>query len=99
MYPVRWATPQGGVIAVEVADWESARSLLRDAMIETFVRQRITDPDQWLGKVPGYLRQGTNPMEKSRYLERVCDIVGRLRDETAFISRLPASRVGQVARN
>ncbi|NWL41098.1 hypothetical protein FBF71_28000 [Bradyrhizobium elkanii] len=88
-----------GVIAVEVVDWEAHRSLLRDAMIETFVRQRITDPDQWFGKIPGYLRQGTNPIEKSRYLERVCDIVGRLRGDTAFISRLPASRTGQVARN
>jgi very-short-patch-repair endonuclease len=88
-----------GVIAVEVAEREAHRSLLRDAMIGTFVRQRITDPDQWFGKIPGYLRQGTNPIEKSRYLERVCDIVGRLRDDPAIISRLPASRTGQVARN
>jgi len=68
------------VIALEIVDWESHRSLLRDAMIETFVRQRFTDPNQWFDKVPGYLRQGTNPAEKGRYLERVCDIVAQLRD-------------------
>ncbi|MEY9403681.1 very-short-patch-repair endonuclease [Bradyrhizobium japonicum] len=87
-----------GVIAVEVVNWEAHRSLLRDAMIETFVRQRITDPDQWFEKIPGYLRQGTNPIEKGRYLERVCDIVGRLKDEVAFTPRHPASRTSRSAR-
>jgi hypothetical protein len=53
-------------------------------MIETFVRQRFTDPDEWFDKVPGYLRQGTNPAEKGRYLDRVCDIVGRLKEDTAI---------------
>lgn len=70
------------IIAVETADWEPHRSLLREAMIETFVRQRFTDPSDWFDKVPGYLRQGTNPAEKVRYLDRVCDIVARLKDET-----------------
>ena len=66
------------VIAVEMTDWESHRSILRDAMIETFVRQRFVEPEQWFEKVPGYLRQGTNPGEKGRYLDRICDIVGRM---------------------
>ncbi len=66
------------VIAVEMTDWEPHRSILRDAMIETFVRQKFCDPDEWFEKVPGYLRQGTNPVEKGRYLDRICDIVGRL---------------------
>jgi very-short-patch-repair endonuclease len=65
------------VIAAEMTDWESHRSILREAMIETFVRQRITDPDEWFEKVPGYLRQGTNPIEKSRYLGQICEIVSR----------------------
>ena len=68
------------VIANEMADWEPHRSILRDAMIETFVRQRFVEPDEWFEKVPGYLRQGTNPIEKTRYLDRICDIVGRLND-------------------
>jgi very-short-patch-repair endonuclease len=72
------------VIAAEITDWEPHRSLLRDAMIETFVRQRFTDPDKWFEKVPGYLRQGTNPVEKGRYLDRVCDVVSRLND--GFVS-------------
>jgi very-short-patch-repair endonuclease len=75
------------VIAVEMADWEPHRSLLRDAMIETFVRQRFTDPDEWFDKVPGYLRQGTNPAEKGRYLDRVCEIVSRLNDGIAIERR------------
>jgi hypothetical protein len=75
------------VIAVEMADWEPQRSLLRETMIETFVRQRFTDPAEWFDKVPGYLRQGTNPVEKGRYLERVCDTVGRLTDGTAIERR------------
>jgi very-short-patch-repair endonuclease len=66
------------LIAVEMADWEPHRSILRDAMIETFVRQRFCDPDEWFEKVPGYLRQGTNPVEKGRYLDRICEIVCRL---------------------
>jgi very-short-patch-repair endonuclease len=68
------------VIAVEMADWEAHRSILRDAMIETFVRQRFVEPDEWFEKVPGYLRQGTNPGEKGRYLDRICDIVSRLKE-------------------
>ncbi|WP_375312819.1 DUF3320 domain-containing protein [Bradyrhizobium sp. A5] len=71
------------VIAIEMADWEPHRSILREAMIETFVRQRFTDPSQWFDKVPGYLRQGTNPAEKGRYLDRVCDIVAQLNDGIA----------------
>lgn len=71
------------VIAVEMADWEPHRSLLREAMIETFVRQRFIDPDQWFDKVPGYLRQGTNPVEKGRYLDQVCDVIERLNDGIA----------------
>lgn len=67
-------------IAIEMADWEPHRSILRDAMIETFVRQRFVEPEEWFDKVPGYLRQGTNPAEKSRYLDSICDIVGRLSD-------------------
>lgn len=66
------------VIATEIADWDPNRSILRDAMIETFVRQRFVDPEDWFGKVPGYLRQGTNPTEKARYLERICEIVSKL---------------------
>jgi very-short-patch-repair endonuclease len=69
---------RSGVIAAEMTDWEPHRSILRDAMIETFVRQKFCDPDEWFEKVPGYLRQGTNPVEKGRYLDRICEIVGRL---------------------
>jgi hypothetical protein len=48
-------------------------------MIETFVRQRITEPDQWYNLVPQYLRTGTKATEKNRYLGDICDIVGRIK--------------------
>lgn len=66
------------VIAPSMENWEPERSLLRPAMIETFVKQRIADPDDWAKRVPIYLRQGTNPLEKKHHLERVCDVVGRI---------------------
>jgi len=68
------------VIRPNMVDWEPHRSILRDAMIETFVAQHFTDPDQWFIKVPTFLRQGTNPIEKNRYLEQICEIVSRIDD-------------------
>jgi hypothetical protein len=76
----------------EMADWEPHRSILRDAMIETFVRQRFVEPDEWFEKVPGYLRQGTNPIEKTRYLDQICDIVGRLNDGENLTTRADRRR-------
>jgi hypothetical protein len=76
------------VIRAEMPDWEAQRSILRDAMVEAFVSQHFTDPDEWFTKVPGFLRQGTNPIEKHRYLERICEIVSRIE---AAISPQPAS--------
>ncbi|MDR3497264.1 MAG: AAA domain-containing protein, partial [Ancalomicrobiaceae bacterium] len=59
-----------------VADWERQRSILRDAMIETFVAQRLDDPADWFAKVPAYQRQATNAAEK-RFLADICAIVAR----------------------
>src|SRR6202043_3788154 len=69
------------VIRAEVHDWEAHRSILRDAMIETFIAQHVADPDEWFTKVPTYLRQGTSPIEKNTYLNRICEIVGRIGGE------------------
>lgn len=66
------------VIALEMSDWEPHRSILRDAMIETFIRQRFVESEDWFDKVPGYLRQGTSPAEKGRYLDWICTIVDRI---------------------
>ena len=66
------------VIAPASERWEPERSLLRPAMIETFVKQRITDPAQWYTHVPQFLRQGTNGTEKKRYLEDICAVLERL---------------------
>lgn len=68
------------VIASEVEAWRPERSVLRESMIEMLVAQRLDDPDQWFVKVPNYLRVGTDPNEKRLYLDRVCDLVARLRD-------------------
>jgi len=65
------------VIAPASENWEPERSILRPAMIETFVKQRISDPNQWYAHVPQFLRQGTNGAEKKRYLEEICAILER----------------------
>ena len=66
------------VIRPSIPEWNAQRSILRPAMIETFVRQLITDPTQWYNKVPQYLRTGTNPAEKMRFLESICEMVERI---------------------
>ena len=83
------------VVGNEMVDWEPHRSILREAMIETFVRQRFMDPDEWFEKVPGYLRQGTNPVEKGRYLDRICEIVSRLADHSSGTAEADFSLAGE----
>ncbi|MBL8588751.1 MAG: hypothetical protein JNK46_09505, partial [Methylobacteriaceae bacterium] len=78
------------IIAVEMPNWEPHRSILREAMIETFIAQRINDPDQWFSKVPQFQRQGTAPAEKARYIERICDLVARLEAKGPPTPRPPA---------
>lgn len=77
--------------------WEPHRSILREAMIETFVRQRITHPDQWFIKVPLYQRSGTSPVERRLYLDRIVSIVGRI-GEGRRAYPLPAIIPGETAR-
>jgi very-short-patch-repair endonuclease len=83
------------VVGNKMVDWEPHRSILREAMIETFVRQRFTDPDEWFEKVPGYLRQGTNPVEKGRYLDRICEIVSRLAEHSSSTAEADFSLAGE----
>jgi very-short-patch-repair endonuclease len=81
-------TPEQGIHALErlrenvirpaIQNWEAHRSILRPAMIETFVQQRISDPDEWYTRIPQYLRSGTNPLEKNQYLRAICEIVERI---------------------
>jgi very-short-patch-repair endonuclease len=66
------------IIAVEMENWESQRSILRESMIETLVNQRVSDPEDWFRKVPQFQRLGTNAVEKQRYLDRICGIVDRI---------------------
>lgn len=65
-------------IRLQTHNWEAHRSILRDGLIETFVKQRIREPDEWFTKVPQYLRSGTDGSEKRIYLERICEVIGRL---------------------
>lgn len=66
------------VIRPASPQFEPHRSILRDAMIESLIRQRLTDPDDWFTKIPAFLRSGTNPIEKRLYLERICELVARV---------------------
>jgi hypothetical protein len=72
------------VIRPQSAAWEPHRSILRDGMIETFVRQRVTDPEDWFRKVPQYQRSATNPVEKRLFLSQICEIVERIADSNSF---------------
>ncbi|MDR9759430.1 DUF4011 domain-containing protein [Rhizobium redzepovicii] len=65
-------------VGKRMENWEPHRSILRDGMIETFIRQRITEPEHWFSRVPQYLRTGTDPREKKLFLDQICDIVGRM---------------------
>lgn len=67
-------------IKVSIADWVPQRSILRPVMIETFVSQRISDPEDWFSRIPQYLRTGTDPEEKRRFLDAICEIVDRISD-------------------
>jgi glucose-6-phosphate 1-dehydrogenase len=66
------------VIRPSFPGWEPQRSILRDSMIETFIRQKITDSTAWFNKVPSYQRSGTNPEEKIRFLDQICEIVEKI---------------------
>ena len=65
-------------------EWDARRSILRPAMIETFVQQSVVDPDDWHRLVPQYLRTGTNTAEKNRFLDEICEIVGRVHVPTSW---------------
>jgi hypothetical protein len=69
-----------------IHDWDAQRSILRPAMIETFVRQRITDSAQWYTHIPQYLRTGTNSVEKTRFLEEICEIIDRIGCKESVLS-------------
>jgi len=77
------------VIKQEMTAWEPHRSILRDGMIETFVRQRMTDPEDWFRKVPQYQRSATNPVEKRLFLSRICEIIERIVDSGSLTVTLP----------
>ena len=65
-------------IRLSMPDWDAQRSILRPAMIETFVQRQITDPADWHNRIPQYLRTGTNPVEKKNFLDKICEIVERI---------------------
>ena len=77
------------VIRPAATNWQAHRSILRDGMIETFIRQRITDPNDWFKRVPQYLRSGTDPTEKRMYLEQICATVERVTKATCATRTSP----------
>ena len=72
------------VIRPAFPEWDARRSILRPAMIETFVQQRVVDPDDWHRLVPQYLRTGTNAAEKNRFLDEICEIMERIHVPTSW---------------
>jgi hypothetical protein len=57
-----------------------ARKLTRSQLIPFFAElpPRVADPGEWLKLVPQYLRTGTNPAEKNRFLDEICEIIDRI---------------------
>ncbi|MDR7037977.1 very-short-patch-repair endonuclease/septal ring factor EnvC (AmiA/AmiB activator) [Methylobacterium sp. BE186] len=86
------------IIAGHPEAWKPERSILRESMIETLVAQRLDDPADWFAKVPNYLRVGTDPNEKRLYLDRVCDLVARLREEDTGPAGPPPGAGGRQRR-
>ena len=91
------------VIRPAIPNWDAQRSILRPAMIETFVQQRVVDPSEWHSRIPQYLRAGTNAAEKNRFLDEICEIVERIRTPGSLALRGgrglhgPLSRRGPVS--
>jgi hypothetical protein len=79
------------VIAKNVENWQPHRSILGEAMIETLITQRITDPDDWFNRVPQFQRTATDPVEKKRYFEHICDIVARMERNCSTGAVTPAA--------
>ena len=52
-------------------------------MIETFVHQRVVDPDEWHSRID--LRIGTNLAEKNRYLDEICEIIERIGEPSSLL--------------
>ena len=68
------------VIRESIPNWVLERSILRPTMIDAFVNQRITDPNDWFSLIPQYLRTGTNPEEKIKFLDAICLVIERIDD-------------------
>jgi very-short-patch-repair endonuclease len=65
------------IIELEMPDAARHRCILREAMIEYFLSARFDDPDDWMKRIPMYLRQGTDPAQR-RFLSQICDLIARL---------------------
>jgi hypothetical protein len=58
---------------------EPYRGVLRDAMIEHFIAVRFSDPSEWFDRVPTHLRQGSDPVQKRKYLDQICAVINRMK--------------------
>lgn len=61
-------------IRPQVPGYEPSRSILRDAMIECFIAQKVTEEREWFTRVPMFMRQGTNPKEL-QFMPEICAIL------------------------
>ena len=58
-------------------NWEPHRSILRDAMIETFVSQHFTDPTSGSQRCQHFSGRA-RIRSRRKYLEQICEIVSRI---------------------
>jgi very-short-patch-repair endonuclease/RecA/RadA recombinase len=64
------------VLAVEFPNSEAARGLLRRGMITALVEARLTEPEDFISRIPLRLREKTDSAQL-RHLARICDIIAR----------------------
>jgi very-short-patch-repair endonuclease len=67
-----------GVIEAEMPTAEPHRCILRDKMIDHFLKVGFTDPQDWFEQVPAHLREGCDPTQKRQYLDRICEVIDRV---------------------
>lgn len=57
---------------------DRARGFLRKAMLDTLLRYRPTNPEEFRRRVPEALRNKTDPHQYLRYAERVFDLLAEI---------------------
>ena len=70
-------------IHAEMPSSDRARGFLRKAMLDTLLRYRPTNPEEFRRRVPEALRAKTDPQQYLRYAGRVFDLLAEIAEPEA----------------